>query len=234
MNNVVYKRGIDTKEEIEDLLLLLKDPVSLTFNTNVLRIALNQHEEKIASLLAQDYVIKIDEEMMLRAVKTGQVDFLYYIFYFNKNFMDITSTHGLNKNEISADGKFRVFTIDFVIRKLIDYSDEQVAPKIRQIGMWKIKSTENILKSFLSNNMDVVANEFSLFYIDNADKDLMIYALDNYNELFLKYAFRNGIFSQNLLTQDDTIELLLTVLKDGVKIELLLNVLLFCDFSRWQ
>jgi hypothetical protein len=33
-------------------------------------------EEKVASLLAADYSVKIDEEMILRAVKTGQVDFL--------------------------------------------------------------------------------------------------------------------------------------------------------------
>ncbi len=52
----------------------------------------------------------------------------------------------------------------------------------------------------LSNNMDIVAIEFALFYIDDTDKNLMIYALDNYNEKFLKYAFRNGIFSQTFLT----------------------------------
>jgi hypothetical protein len=45
--------------------------VGLTFNTNVLRIALNQTEEKIASLIVAYYYSKIDEEMILRAVKTA-------------------------------------------------------------------------------------------------------------------------------------------------------------------
>ena len=29
--------------------------------------------------------------------------------------------------------------------------------------------------------------EIAMFYIDNADKDLLIFALHNYNETYLKY-----------------------------------------------
>jgi hypothetical protein len=36
-----------------------------------MRIALNLQEEKIASLIVAFYSVKIDEEMMLRAVKTA-------------------------------------------------------------------------------------------------------------------------------------------------------------------
>lgn len=41
-----------------------------------MRIALNMQEEKIASLLIAYYSVKIDEEMILRSVKTAQIDFL--------------------------------------------------------------------------------------------------------------------------------------------------------------
>jgi hypothetical protein len=34
------------------------------------------HEEMVASLLVAYYYVKIDEEMILRAVKTGQLTFL--------------------------------------------------------------------------------------------------------------------------------------------------------------
>ncbi len=68
--------GIDTEEQLKDIKFLLNTHVSLTFNTNVLRIALNMQEEKIASLLIAYYYIKVDEEMVLRAVKTAQIDFL--------------------------------------------------------------------------------------------------------------------------------------------------------------
>ena len=56
--------------------MLMREPLAATFNTNVLRIALNMQEEKICSIIVHDYSVKIDEEMILRAVKTGQVNFL--------------------------------------------------------------------------------------------------------------------------------------------------------------
>jgi hypothetical protein len=37
----------------------------------VLRIALNLKEEKIAAIIIYQYASKIDEEMILRAIKTG-------------------------------------------------------------------------------------------------------------------------------------------------------------------
>ena len=49
----------------------MKEPFATSFNTNVLRIALNMQEEKICSILVSEYHVKIDEEMILRAVKTG-------------------------------------------------------------------------------------------------------------------------------------------------------------------
>ena len=55
---------------------LLALPAAQTFNTNVLRLALNMKEEKVASLIVFNYSGKIDEEMILRAIKTGQVNFL--------------------------------------------------------------------------------------------------------------------------------------------------------------
>ena len=33
-------------------------------------------EERIASLLIANYIVRIDEEMVLRAIKTAQIDFL--------------------------------------------------------------------------------------------------------------------------------------------------------------
>ena len=37
---------------------------------------------------------------------------------------------------------------------------------------------------------DHVYSEYAVSYIDKADEDLMIFALRNYNEIFLKYALR--------------------------------------------
>jgi len=73
-----------------------------------------------------------------------------------------------------------------------------------------------------------------LFYIDNADRDLLIFALSNFNEIFLKHALRNSILGANLLVQPYVIEKILGQLKRDAKSELILNVLLFSDFTRWE
>jgi len=70
-DDIVVAAGLDTMEDLLEIKALLKTSVSLTFNTNVMRIALNMQEEKIACLLVAYYYIKIDEEMILRAVKTA-------------------------------------------------------------------------------------------------------------------------------------------------------------------
>ena len=73
-----------------------------------------------------------------------------------------------------------------------------------------------------------------MFYIDNADRDLLLYALHNFNEIFLKYALRNSIIGSNLLTQPYVIEKILELFSRKAKSELILNVLLFSDFTRWE
>ena len=65
------KVGIDSEEDIDEILFLCKNEVGLTFNTNILRIALNMQEEKIASLIIAYFFSKVDEEMLLRSIKTS-------------------------------------------------------------------------------------------------------------------------------------------------------------------
>ena len=51
--------------------------VGLPFNTNILKIALNLKETKLASILAYKYKVLIYEEMIIRAVKTDQFEFMF-------------------------------------------------------------------------------------------------------------------------------------------------------------
>lgn len=55
---------------------------------------------------------------------------------------------------------------------------------------WRLKSTENILSALLRNHMDSIACEFSHNYLDNADKELLLFCINNQNETFLKHAFQ--------------------------------------------
>ena len=70
------KKGIKDLEDLMDVHWLIKSEAGQTFNTNIMRIALNLQEEKIASIIVAFYSAKIDDEMVLRAVKTLQMYFI--------------------------------------------------------------------------------------------------------------------------------------------------------------
>lgn len=40
-------------------------------------------------MLVAYYNVRIDEEMILRSIKTAQVDFLYCVFAYNKNYEEL-------------------------------------------------------------------------------------------------------------------------------------------------
>jgi hypothetical protein len=70
-NEDMMSIGVNSQEELAQIKAWLKTPVGTIFNTNVMRVALNMQEERIASLLIAYYNVRIDEEMILRAIKTA-------------------------------------------------------------------------------------------------------------------------------------------------------------------
>ena len=94
---------------------------------------------------------------------------------------------------------------------------------------WKVKTTENLLKSLLMNNMDTIAVEYTNFYIEKANKVLLLFCIDNNNELFLKNTLQSQIFTQHL-SKSDIINYILGKLEHGTNTEMLLNVLLYTDW----
>ena len=88
--------GIKGSEDLKEIVYLLRKRVGTPFSTNVLRVALNFKEEKIASTLISYYKCSLDERMICRAIKTGQMDFLYCVWAFNKNYERLTDYKGEN------------------------------------------------------------------------------------------------------------------------------------------
>lgn len=68
--------NVGSLEDLRRIKELLKEAPGATFNTNVMRIALNMQEEKIASIIVAYYTVRIEEEMVIRAIRTGQLEFL--------------------------------------------------------------------------------------------------------------------------------------------------------------
>jgi len=61
----------------------------------------------------------------------------------------------------------------------------------------------------------------------------MVFALRNQNEIFLKFALNESIFGVNFFMDDKVREELLAMLAHKAKTELVLNVCVYADFSRW-
>ena len=71
-------------------------------------------------------------------------------------------------------------------------------------------------------------------YIDNADTQLLKFALNNFNELFLKHALRNSIIGSQVMIDKEIVNEIFGLFRKRMRSELVLNVLLFSDISRWE
>ena len=71
-------------------------------------------------------------------------------------------------------------------------------------------------------------------YIDNADIELLKFALNNFNELFLKHSLRNSIIGSQVMIDKDIVNEIFSLFRKRMRSELILNVLLFSDLSRWE
>ncbi len=52
--------------------------------------------------------------------------------------------------------------------------------------------------------------------------------------MYYRYSFRNSIFGSNLLNQDDVLDMIMEIFENGSKTELILNLLIFSDLTRWE
>ena len=84
-NNDADNLNIRDMNDFKEIEFLLKETdIGIPFNTNILRIALNQKEEMVASACVAFYRCEIDERMIVRAVKTQQVGmFLKTVWGYN-------------------------------------------------------------------------------------------------------------------------------------------------------
>lgn len=89
--------------------------------------------------------------------------------------------------------------------------------------------------SLLINRQDVIAADkrFIKHYGHDLTAELMVFAIRNQNEQFLRYALFNSLLGAELFLQPTVINEILSQLKTKAKTEFILNVVTFADFSRW-
>lgn len=122
--------------------------VGTPFNSNILRLALNLKEELVASILVAKYQVVIDEKMMIRAIKTEQFNFMYFVYAYNKNYEQLADQ---DEDEIDHDpdeGEFnrhKTFTYDWLIKQILAHKEDNADNLIREFCKWELHSNENIL-----------------------------------------------------------------------------------------
>lgn len=224
-NSVVGTPNIQDLQDLLEIRYVLLRPkpsqpndVGTPFTTNILRIALNQKETRIAQTLASDYQIFNTEATMIRAIKTRQLDFLYSIYAFNQNYEKLIGeeedalSESDHRSDDDAENRYRVFTFDWLFKTMVEYcSEEQSEVKeknaeecIIEVCKWRLNSSENILKSLLINRFDkIAALHGDSRYVDgDKDQEVFLFALQNENEQFLKYSFRDHPTNAALYTSD--------------------------------
>jgi hypothetical protein len=124
---------------------------------------------------------------------------------------------------------------------IVDYSPtkEVIDARVDQVARWKLTSNESFLMSMLMNRHDFIAAEYGEYYPQNiegeAGYELMKYAITNSNEIFLKYAFKNGLFPDFLTKENsERVEELLSILNQGTQVELILNIFIYADMENWS
>ena len=141
--------------------MLLEHKVGCPFMTNVLRIALNNREETIASVLVAFYCVQIDDSMIIRAIKTAQMNFLDMVFAFNKNFEriktwqprpgEVESSDSEDERIVLYDSmkraarvdrylrKYRTITLNYIIKSVISLWPDDYKKIVGLIAGWNLK-----------------------------------------------------------------------------------------------
>ena len=71
-------------------------------------------------------------------------------------------------------------------------------------------------------------------YAEQTTFELFSLALKNENVVFMKYALENGYFTAKLLDEGEVIDMVLGDLEDGVRTEIVFNILTYVDFPKWK
>jgi hypothetical protein len=165
--------------------------------------------------------------MIIKAIKTDQIPFIFQVFQMNKNYElieeeisssdeSLSETEGNYSPRESIGGnmgnQYNVFTYNLLLENIVDYSTtkESLNKRVEEVANWKLRSSESFLKSMLINRQDKIAADCAEFYQQDIDVDLLKYAIFNSNEIFLKYAFKNGHFEDYITRENpELIEYLL-------------------------
>ena len=91
-----------------------------------------------------------------------------------------------------------------------------------------------MLRALLLNNADVSAFKYTHLYIGDANNiDLLLLCIQNTNEYYLKHALKESIFGGHILSSEKFIEEIIQRFLIGSKLNLIMKVVTYLDFTKW-
>eukprot|EP00347_Sterkiella_histriomuscorum_P020408 403337919 len=167
----------------------LKTSIGKTFNTQVLKIALNECEDRIASVISAYYDVVLDDEMIQCAICTNQLQIV-------------------DQSTMQSD----YLSYGLLFRKMMKVSRLEAEEIISQMVLfWGIESggDESILQSLLENDLEELAIKAAYSYVDEATIQLFKFLIKRQKKQFLAYSMNKEIFSQKILNSEEIVEFLM-------------------------
>lgn len=151
------------------------------------------------------------------------MQFIYCVWAFNKNYervikedSDIISDDSDFEREEEEDDddeepepvdrsdKYRTYTFDMLFKLILQYCPDSYLPKIRAIAGFSIFTSENFIMSLLINRQDVIAADHRHIkeYVHDLTPELMVFAIRNQNEQFLRFALFHSLLGAQLFEKE--------------------------------
>eukprot|EP00347_Sterkiella_histriomuscorum_P007582 403348366 len=206
------------------------------FNSNMLRIALNLTEDRVAAFVVARMPVQLDEHVMNYAIQNKVLIFIHNVFYYKKNHMIPNITKDTTIDPDNFDEEFSdIFTLEKLINRINEFYDYHTSEEILSIVLkWKFESKENILKILCDLGHERIATKFMFDQIKFANKEFFFYCVINEKQYFLKHALRSQFFDGDYMNESQMIYSVVHDLQKGQKIIFNLNLLLFSDFRKWS
>ncbi|CDW85372.1 UNKNOWN [Stylonychia lemnae] len=229
------KSFFQTEQDLVFMRHVFSNDFSRKFNSNILRIALNLTEDRVAAYIVARLPVLIDESVMNYAIQNKVLIFIHNVFFYKKNHLIQSVTKpSLNLDEYE-DEISDIFTMEMLIAKINEYYDYFNSEEILSIVLkWKFEARENILKILCELGHERIAAKFMKDHFKYATKEFFYYCVVNEKAYFLKHALREQFFQEDYMTESQFIYTITTDLQAGQKILFNLNLLLFTDFKKWD
>ena len=218
--------------DLEHFQQVLRSGSSVKFNTNILKIALNYQEDKVAAYLLTKFPLLLQLATLDFAVANKQLAFLHNIFFYARTTIDLQTDDSADDE---SDNTTRQYTIEELLQKIAStFTPKEAEELLTKVLSWNFPASSNLLKLLCDLQHESVAARFMQHYTYESTWDFFYESLVEERNHFVKQALRYQFFDWNFMYGPRVIAWILERMKSGVNILFPLNLLLFTDYRKWE